>query len=181
MANAAGMACRVLCSAVFIRRFFLQQINAAGGRSSSGRSSVAAAAASPPRGGRAKKTNLWRGVVIGAIPHPAVVTAMAVSSAVAHASSPAQAVAVGDGSGSMSWDAAAAAKHVGVGAVCFGLTAVVFARFERKFLREVGSLWAARKPSRELGKGDAMLSVPVSGADGDVVGEPVDGGHTKAD
>lgn len=152
MANAAGMACRVVCSAVFIRRFFLQGTTA-------GRRRPPVASPPPPArvdgggGGRRRREqdherNLWGEVVAGAIPHPVVVAAMCISSAVAFAASPHSLSldANGDGGGGgVSWDSVGAVKHVGVGLVCFAATAVVFMKFERQFLRDVAALWAARR------------------------------------
>ena len=136
IANAAGMACRVVVSAAFIRRFFLQakpdDPGIGGGRSSTD---------APPISGHdiisnPGRKNLWREVAAGALPHPVVLGAMAVSSAVAHASSPA---ATGP------WSIAAASRHILVGVLCLGLTGALFARFEQKFLRDIRGLWAARR------------------------------------
>ncbi|CAN0508981.1 unnamed protein product, partial [Ectocarpus sp. 12 AP-2014] len=102
MANAAGMACRVICSGVFIRRFFLQRTSpatpslkaaAVGDRAASGESNRLSPSGSPhrppskpprasPNGGErrqktATKRNLWREVVTGAAPHPGVIAVMA--------------------------------------------------------------------------------------------------------
>lgn len=149
MANAVGMACRVICSAVFIRRFFLQKSAGAGGVDDDQSSS---------RG--ATEKNLWRQVVAGALPHPAVFVAMAASSVLAHASSPAQTAASGVAAGGrVSWDITTVSRHVGVGAACFGVTAAVFVRFERRFLREMGALWAARRRNRgSRGGTDGVVS-----------------------
>lgn len=181
MANAAGMACRVTCSGVFIRRFFLQRttpatpalkVVAVGDRAASGESSRLSPSGSahrspsepsraPPNGGErrqktATKRNLWREVVTGAAPHPGVVAVMALSSAAAYATSP-SAHHVAGGNGGAPLDAA---KHVGVGLVCFLVTAAVFVKCEGAFLRELGALWAARRPpgpdaGRGAGSGDA--------------------------
>ncbi|CBJ26892.1 conserved unknown protein [Ectocarpus siliculosus] len=188
MANAAGMACRVICSGLFIRRFFLRRTTpatpslkpaAVGDRAASGESSRLSPSGSPhrspsepsrapPNGGeRRKKTatkrNLWREVVTGAVPHPGVVSIMALSSAAAYATSPA-ARHVAGGNGGAPLDAA---KHVGVGLVCFLVTAAVFVKCEGAFLRELGALWAARRPpgpdaGRGAGSGDAAA---LDGAD----------------
>ncbi|CAM9836960.1 unnamed protein product [Ectocarpus fasciculatus] len=184
MANAAGMACRVICSGVFIRRFFLHRTTsgtpalraaAIGDRAAicgeSSRLSPSASPHQPPSeasraqngGERRKRTatkrNLWREVVAGAVPHPGVVAAMALSSAAAYATSPAARHAAAGGNGGSALDAA---KHVGVGLVCFLATAAVFVKCERAFLRELGALWAARRPpgpdgGRGAGSGDAAL------------------------
>ncbi|CAB1100987.1 unnamed protein product [Ectocarpus sp. CCAP 1310/34] len=188
MANAAGMACRVICSGVFIRRFFLQRTPpatpslkaaAVGDRAASGESSRLSPSGSrhlppsippraPPNGGErrqktATKRNLWREVVTGAAPHPGVVAVMALSSAAAYATSPAARHVAGGNSGAP----LDAAKHVGVGLVCFLFTATVFVKCEGAFLRELGALWAARRPpgpddGRGAGSGDAAA---LGGAD----------------
>lgn len=145
MANAAGMACRVLCSAAFIRRFFLQQAPIVDGNHSSRRSVSVAATAFSRGGKRVQENNLWLEVLIRALPHPFVFVAMTISSVVAHATSPTVAVEGGDDKGIAPWNVVAAAKHVVIGAACFGLTAAVFARYERRFFRELRSLWAARR------------------------------------
>lgn len=167
MANAAGMACRVVCSGVFIRRFFLQ-----GTPPPPSRGSIPAASPSAPASpdnnndnagqrrepnGRSRR-NLWRQVVAGALPHPGVVAAMAASSAAAFAASPSSnssssASAADGGGGDVPWDAAGgAARHVAVGGVCFVATAAVFARCEAAFVGEVAALWAARRrPSGDGG------------------------------
>ncbi|CAN0074076.1 unnamed protein product [Scytosiphon promiscuus] len=157
MANAAGMACRVVCSAVFIRRFFLQGTPAAapadvgggcagsgGGDSDALKAGGASVSPSSPRGpGRGReptrRKNLWREVVAGAFPHPAVVAAMGLSSVAAFATSPPP------HGGGVPWDVIAAAKHVGCGLACFVVTAAVFVRYEGGFLKEIGALWTARR------------------------------------
>lgn len=145
MANAAGMACRVICSAVFIRRFFLQKPAGAGVIGQSSHTTT--------------EKNLWRQVVNGALPHPAVFAAMAASSVLAYAASPAQTAPGGAVGGGDPWSITAASRHVGVGAACFALTAAVFVRFERRFLREMGALWAARRRNRGLsGEADGRVS-----------------------
>lgn len=182
MANAAGMACRVVCSGVFIRRFFLQRTTSAtpalkavaiGDRTASGESSRLNPSDSPhqsplqfshapPNGGERRKRmgtkrSLWREVVTGAVPHPGVVAVMALSSATAYVTSPAaHHIAGGNGGAPLG----AAAKHVGVGLVCCLVSAAVFVKCEGAFLRELGALWAARRPSgpdagRGAGGGDA--------------------------
>ncbi|CAM9712086.1 unnamed protein product [Ectocarpus sp. 12 AP-2014] len=188
MANAAGMACRVICSGVFIRRFFLQRTSpaapslkaaAVGDRAASGESNRLSPSGSPhrppskpprasPNGGErrqktATKRNLWREVVTGAAPHPGVIAVMALSSAAAYATSPAARHVAGGNSGAP----LDAAKHVGVGLVCFSVTATVFVKCEGAFLRELGALWAARRPpgpdaGRGAGSGDAAA---LGGAD----------------
>eukprot|EP00752_Nemacystus_decipiens_P014738 g13124.t3 len=172
MANAAGMACRVVCSGVFIRRFFLHGTATTPLRSSvpEASSSSAPPSAEPPpspdsnNSGRPRKPNgesgdLWRRVVAGALPHPGVVAAMALSSAAAFAASPDASATDGGG---VPWDVAGAARHVGVGAVCLVATAAVFARCEAEFVGEVAALWAARRrprpPSRrEAGDGGGVV------------------------
>lgn len=163
MANAAGMACRVICSGVFIRRFFLQ-----GTTSSTAplRSSSPDTCSSPPpppppptpgnntlrrKKPNRESKNLWRRVVTGALPHPGVVAAMSLSSVAAFAASPSSSA----GGGDVPWDVAGAARHVVVGVACFVATAAVFARCEVVFVREVVALWAARRrpSSREDGDG----------------------------
>lgn len=162
MANAAGMACRVVCSAVFIRRFFLQGTPAAaiteiasdcvgsGGGDSvvlkpnrASKHTPLITPLVPPDGGQqrdtTKQTNLWREVVAGALPHPVVVTAMGLSSAVAYATSPPA------HEGVVPWNVTAATKHVGFGLACFVTTTVFFTKFEREFLKEVRALWTARR------------------------------------
>lgn len=150
MANASGMACRVVCSAAFIRRFFLHQTptdSTLRHRSSECSPQVTAMAtatsATPPHNdGRPADKNLWRQVVSGALPHPCVAAAMVASSAVAHAASPSGG---GGDAGGIGWEAAVAARHVALGGVCFVATALVFARYEGVFLREMKALWAARR------------------------------------
>lgn len=169
MANAAGMACRVICSAVFIRRFFLQ------GKAASTTTTTAAAdndatAVAPPspsnegekrRRKQKNERNLWREVVSGALPHPGVVAAMAMSSAAAFATSPVAPLdgEGANGAGDVSWNVTGAATHVAVGLVCFVATAAVFAKCEGTFLKEVRALWAVRRrrqPSGEGGGGGAV-------------------------
>ncbi|CAM9389306.1 unnamed protein product, partial [Hapterophycus canaliculatus] len=161
MANAAGMACRVICSAAFIRRFFLQGTpvatlaETAHDCAGSGGADIGvlksdrtwnhtrfAPSALPGEGQEGetpKRRNLWREVVAGALPHPGVVTAMGLSSAVAYATSP----PVHDGG--VPWDVTGAAKHVGFGLACFVMTAAVFAKYEGDFFREIRALWTARR------------------------------------
>lgn len=131
MANAAGMACRVVVSGVFIRHFFLQKGNSQGswkGFQSKEASSIPGDESVPLR-------NLWRDVVLpGALPHPVVLAALALSSAAAHLTSPAAA-----------WEIGAAAKHVLVGVGCLCVSSALFVRFEMKFLRNLRELWAARR------------------------------------
>lgn len=151
MANAAGMACRVICSAAFIRRFFLEDTGALPPPQQRG-----------PKNedmlGHAEKTptqTLWRRVIAGALPHPLVVAALTISSAVAHETSPYTRSPLdglfmvegdgSDGSRGVPWDMRAAAKHVGVGGSCFVFTAAVFWTFEHRFLMELRALWAARR------------------------------------
>lgn len=161
MANAAGMACRVVCSGVFIRRFFLQGTPTNSPLRSSGIPVASSPAPACPddsnsnsnterrRRPNRESRNLWREVVAGALPHPGVVAAMAVSSAAAFAASPPSPSSAVGGDG-VPWDAAGAARHVGVGVVCFVATAAVFARCEAQFVGEVAALWAARRrPSGE--------------------------------
>lgn len=169
MANASGMACRVLFSAAFIRRFFLHQAPTAGTlrhrqrqhrRSSECSPQVttmaAATPATPPHNdGRPVEKNLWRQVVNGALPHPCVAAAMVASSVVAHAASPNRG---GGDAGGVGWDAPVAAQHVAIGGVCFAATALVFARYEGVFLREIRALWAAR---RRGGGGAGVLNGAV--------------------
>ena len=156
MANASGMACRVLCSAAFIRRFFLHQAPTASTlrhrqrqhhRSSECSPQVTTIAAARPstpphNDGPPVEKNLWRQIVNGALPHPFVAAAMVASSAVAHAASPNRG---GGDAGGVGWDAPAAAQHVALGGVCFAATALVFARYEGVFLREIRALWATRR------------------------------------
>lgn len=163
MANAAGMACRVICSAVFIRRFFLQGKTTTTTAPAPAANNQATAVASkmPLDDGEKRRRrqenerNLWREVVSGALPHPGVVTAMAMSSAAAFATSPVSPFdgEGADGAGDVSWDVAGAAKHVVVGLVCCVATAVVFTRCEGAFLREVHALWAARRRRRRQPSG----------------------------
>lgn len=153
MANSAGMACRVVWSAAFIRRFFLQQ------------DSTTTITASRPTVERDhqltrgegkkrchKQENLWRRVVAGALPHPIVITAMIVSSVVVRATSPYYYDGMSSGGGAgwseggHDWNILAAARHVAIGAFCLCITALVFAKCERKFLGEWRALWAARRP-----------------------------------
>lgn len=142
MANAAGMACRVIVSGAFIRRYFLQKTNSSvlskrGDSQDSRRVFQSKEASSTPGDASVPLRNLWRDVVLtGALPHPVVLTAMALSSAAAHATSPVEAAA---------WEIGAAAKHVLVGVGCLGISAALFVRFEMKFLRELRGLWAARR------------------------------------
>lgn len=148
MANAAGMACRVIFSGIFIRRFFLDETEATvTGPTNRGNNL--------PETKPDKNMNLWRRVVKGALPHPVVVAVMVISSGAARLTSPYPFGVAGGRSGggggilSSSWDIRAAAKHVGIGAMFFVLTAVVFGRFERRFLRELRNLWAARRSGEQ--------------------------------
>lgn len=146
MANAAGIGCRVICSGAFIRRFFIEGTGPTATCPTNRGNNL-----SGPKPNL--KTNLWQRVVIGALPHPIVVSVMAVSSGVVCMTSPCSFGAAGgrsgggDGNRGDPWNIRAAAKHVGIGALCFALTAFVFARFEQRFLRELRSLWAARRSS----------------------------------
>eukprot|EP00903_Cladosiphon_okamuranus_P013314 g12409.t1 len=171
MANAAGMVCRVVCSGVFIRRFFLQGTTstAAPSLNSSSSSSSDTSSSSPPAptpgnsAGRQRShnpnresRNLWRQVVAGALPHPGVAAAMALSSAAAFAASPSSSA----GGGDAPWDVVGAARHVGVGVACFVATAAIFARCEVVFMREVVALWAARRRPSSRGDGDGGAIEP---------------------
>ena len=168
MANASGMACRVVCSAAFIRRFFLHQTPTVATLRHCHRQSqrrrqrlsdssrqvtvtaavTSATAPAPHNDGRAAEKNLWRQVVSGALLHPCVAAAMVASSAVAYAASPSGG---GGDVGGNGWEAAAAARHVALGGVCFVATALIFARYEGMFLREIKALWAARRQGRRGG------------------------------
>lgn len=151
MANAAGMACRVICSAAFIRRFFLEDTGALPLLQQRGQKNKKILEPAE----RTPSQTLWRRVIAGALPHPLVVAALTISSVVAHGTSPYSRSPLdgvftvgGDGSEGdpgMPWDMKAAAKHVGVGGLCFVFTAAVFRRFEHRFLMELRALWAARR------------------------------------
>lgn len=125
---------------------------------------MAAATSATPRhnDGRPADKNLWRQVVSGALPHPYVAAAMVASSAVAHAASPS-----GGDAGGIGWEAAAAARHVALGGVCFVATALVFTRYEGVFLREMKALWAARRRGGG-GAGDKDGTVAVTRTAGGV-------------
>lgn len=186
MANALGMACRVVCSAVFIRRYFLGQTVALpvsrGCVKSVDVKRIQATHAGPeyqrrPHGGgdgerptnppmtaaqqanveptQAIVPNLWRRVVTGALPHPAVLVAMAISSGAAWLTSPFRHVADVGESDQIPWDVVAAAAHVGIGAACFLVTGVLFVVLEKPFLRKLKALWGSRREAR-AGAGTAL-------------------------
>lgn len=108
-----------------------------------------------------KEKNLWLEVVTGALPHPAVLVTMAVSFAVAHAASPTESDTTTSGGAELSWNGVAAAKHVAVGAVCLGISAAVFERFEKKFVQNLKGLWAARRRTREAGVGSEAIPAGI--------------------
>lgn len=155
MANAAGMACRVVCSAVFIRRFFVRSGPSEVDSCTLKSSGVAGASQSPHKALPHDGANLWRQVVTRALPHPCVLAVMAISSAAANAAAPDDVVDVQNGKGVASWDMVASAKHVVLGLICLVFTGIVFSRYERRFLRELRELWAARRPSQVVAKGSA--------------------------
>lgn len=159
MANAAGMACRVVCSATFIRRFFLEQ------SFFSPATHVGAKTEQDTK--QQESVNLWRTVVTGALAHPAVLVAMTISSIVICASSPYHANSRQGGIGNthgVTWDTRAAATHIVVGVACLGATTVTFAIFERKFLGELRALWSARRGGSN-GKESATVGAPSYCAD----------------
>lgn len=163
MANAAGMACRVICSAVFIRRFFLQGTATTTAAALNEAATVASPVPLDAGEKRQRKQkcerNLWREVVSEALPHPGVVAAMAMSSAAAWAASPValfSSEGAGD-DGDVSWNKAGAAKHVFVGLVCFVATAAIFLRCEGAFMREVGALWASRRRRQQSDEGESDI------------------------
>lgn len=189
MANASGMACRVVCSAAFIRCFFLPQTPTVATlrhrrhqRDPSSdcepqvtTTAAATSAAVPHEDGRAAEKNLWRQVVSGALPHPCVAAAMAASSVIAHAASPS---GNGDDVGGADWNATA--RHVALGAVCFAATALVFARYEGVFLRDMKALWAARRQRAAGGDEGAVEVTRAAGGLGIASSEAV-GGRDKTD
>lgn len=131
MANAAGMACRVVVSGTFIRRYFLQKTKS----QDRWRGFQSKEALSIPGDESVPLRNLWRDVVLpGALPHPVVLAAMALSSAAAHLTSPAAV-----------WEIGAAVRHILIGVGCLGVSSMLFVRFEMKFLRKLRGLWAARR------------------------------------
>lgn len=115
----------------------------------------------------------------GALPHPCVALAMVASSAVAHYASPSRG---GDDAGGVGWDAAAAARHVALGWVCFAGTALVFARYEGVFLREMKALWAARRRGGGGAGGNGGAAAVARAAGGvDLASSEAVGGRDKTD
>lgn len=154
MANAAGMACRVVCSAAFIRRYFRGVTKSHRSRRNPGEALGDGNPGGSPSTATQKRaptnTSLWNKVLMGALPHPTVILAMVVSSAAAYMSSPYRSVVADRGqTDEPPWDLVAAAKHVGVGAAGFVFSAALFTIFETRFLLELRALWGTRRKRQQ--------------------------------
>ncbi|CAM9430217.1 unnamed protein product [Choristocarpus tenellus] len=163
MANTVGMACRVLCSSYFIRRYFCRDT----GRCTSQRTPGGATGV-----GGAKPLE---GLIMGALPHPYVLGAMGLSFFVTGAFS-----STGSGAEMDAWGTAG--RHLGIGVVCLGCVGRVFLVCERDFVGDLASLWAKRKPGVACtgeGDGDRHGSRLSPGAD--EANCPVKSIHTKID